>query len=156
MKMSIAVTGALCAAAITTTPIAAKPTTRNRAEIPAEFRWDFSAIYPSWAAWEEGMKEMDARMDAFAKLQGTLSQGPAALLKAYQSYDEIGKLQYRLYRYPQLQPDVDTRDQSVAGRFQRVSALVARFDTASAWFTPELLSLPEETVKGWIAQTRAL
>ena len=70
MKMSIAVTGALCAAAVTTAAIAAKPTTRNRAEIPAEYRWDFSAIYPSWAAWEAGMKEMDARMDAFAKLQG--------------------------------------------------------------------------------------
>ena len=25
--------------------VAAKPETRNRAEIPAEFRWDFSAIY---------------------------------------------------------------------------------------------------------------
>ena len=64
MKMSIAVTGALCAA-VTTAAIAAKPTTRNRAEIPAEYRWDFSAIYPSWEAWEEGMKEMNARMDAF-------------------------------------------------------------------------------------------
>src|SRR5206468_4212900 len=84
MKMSIAVTGALCAAAVSTAAIAAKPTTRNRAEIPAEYRWDFSAIYPNWAAWEEGVKEMDARMDAFAKLQGTLAQGPESLLKAYQ------------------------------------------------------------------------
>jgi len=156
MKMSIAVTGALCAAAVTTAAIAAKPTTRNRAEIPAEFRWDFSAIYPNWAAWEEGMKEMDARMDAFVKLQGTLAQGPAALLKAYQSFDEIGKLQYRLYRYPQLQRDVDTRDQAVAGRFQRVAALFARFDTASAWFTPELLKIPEATAREWIGQTPAL
>jgi len=156
MKMSIAVTGALCAAAVTTAAIAAKPTTRNRAEIPAEFRWDFSAIYPSWAAWEEGMKEMDTRMDAFAKLQGTLAQGPQALLTAYQSFDEIGKLQYRLYRYPQLQRDVDTRDQAVAGRFQRMSAVFAKFDTASAWFTPELLKIPEPTVTGWIAQTPAL
>ena len=156
MKMSIAVTGALCAAAVTTAAIAAKPTTRNRAEIPAEYRWDFSAIYPSWAAWEEGMKEMDARMDAFAKLQGTLAQGPQALLKAYQSFDDIGKLQYRLYRYPQLQRDVDTRDQAVAGRFQRMSAVFAKFDTASAWFTPELLKIPEATVTAWIAQTPAL
>jgi len=156
MKMSIAVTGALCAAAVTTAAFAAKPTTRNRVEIPAEFRWDFSAIYPDWAAWEADMKEMDARMDAFAKLQGTLAQGPDALLKAYQSFDEIGKLQYRLYRYPQLQRDVDTRDQAVAGRFQRVTALFAKFDTASAWFTPELLKIPEATTKEWIAKTPAL
>ncbi len=156
MNMSIALTTALCAAAVSSSAIAAKPTTRNRAEIPAEFRWDFSAIYPSWAAWEEGMKEMDARMDAFAALKGTLAQGPARLLEAYLAFDEIGKLQYRLYRYPGLQRDVDTRDQAVAGRFQRVGAVFAKFDTAAAWFTPELLGLPEATVTGWIAQTPAL
>jgi oligoendopeptidase F len=156
MKMSFAVTGALCAAAVSTAAIAAKPMTRNRAEIPAEFRWDFSAIYPSWAAWEEAMKEMEARMEAFAALKGTLAQGPAQLLKAYQAYDDIGKLQHRLYRYPALQRDVDTRDQAVAGRFQRVGAVFAKFETASSWFTPELLKIPEATVTGWIAQTPAL
>src|SRR3954470_9735272 len=102
MKMSIAVTGALCAAAITTTPIAAKPTTRNRAEIPAEYRWDFSPIYPSWSAWEEGVKEMDSRIDAFAAMKGTLARGPGQLLKAYQALDEIGKLMFRVDAYAQL------------------------------------------------------
>ena len=156
MKMSLAVTGALCAAAVSTAAIGAKPATRNRAEIPAEFRWDFAAIYPSWAAWDEGMKEFDRQADAFAALKGTLAQGPSALLKAYRAYDEIGQLQYRIYRYPQLQRDVDTRDQAIAGRFQRVGAAFAKFDTATAWFTPELLGLPEATVSGWIAETPAL
>src|SRR5450755_4957651 len=146
MKISLALTSALCAAAVSTAAVAAKPGTRDRAEIPAEFRWDFSAIYPSWAAWEEDMKQLDVRMDAFAALKGTLGQGPAQLLKSFQDYDEISKLQYRLYRYPQLQRDVDTRDQAVAGRFQRFAAVSAKFDTASAWFTPELLAIPEATV----------
>ncbi len=156
MKMSIAITGALCAAAVSTAVVAAKPTTRNRAEIPAEYRWDFSAIYPDWAAWEADMKVLDARMDAFLALKGTLAQGPGQLLKAYLASDEIGKLQYRLYSYPQLQRDVDTRDQAVAARFQRMAAVFARFETASAWFTPELLSLPEATVADWIAKTPGL
>ena len=156
IKMSIAVTGALCAAAVSTAALAAKPTTRNRAEIPAEFRWDFAAIYPSWEAWEGDMKRLDTRMDGFIALKGTLGEGAAQLLKAYQDYDEIGKLQYRLYRYPQLQRDVDTRDQAVAARFQRFAAVSAKFDTGSAWFTPELLRIPQATVTGWIAQTPAL
>ena len=37
-----------------------------------------------------------------------------------------------------------------------MSAVFAKFDTASAWFTPELLKIPEPTVTGWIAQTPAL
>ena len=157
MKMTFAITTVLCAAAVSTAAVAAKPSTRNRAEIPTEFRWDFSAIYPSWDAWEAGMKDMDTKMDAFAAMKGTLASGGAAqLLKAYLAYDEIGKLQYLTYRYPQLQRDVDTRDQAVSGRFQRVGAAFAKFNTATAWFTPELLAIPEATVTGWIAQTPAL
>jgi oligoendopeptidase F len=157
VKTSLTLVGVLYAAAVSAHAAGEKPATHNRAEIPAEFRWDFSAIYPSWDAWEAGMKDMQAKMDAFAALKGSLAGGPAALLKAYQAFDEIGKLQYRLYRYPQLQRDVDTRDQAVAGRFQRVGALFAKFDTATAWFTPELLaSVPQATAQQWLDATPAL
>ena len=135
---------------------AAKPETRVRTEIPASYRWDFSPIYPNWEAWDAGMKEMEAKMDAFAQLKGSLANGPAAVLKAYQAFDEIGILQYRVYRYPQLQRDVDTRNQEIAGKFQRVGAIFAKFGTATSWFTPELLRIPKATMDAWIAQTPAL
>jgi oligoendopeptidase F len=135
----------------------AKPTTRIRAEIPPDLRWDFSPIYPSWAAWEAGMQEMERRMDAFVRWKGTLASGGAArLLEAQQAFDAIGQLQYRLYRYPQLQRDVDTRDQATAGRFQRVGAAFAKFDEATAWYVPELIAIPEATVRGWIEATPGL
>lgn len=135
----------------------AKPATRTRAEIPADVRWDFAPIYPSWAAWEAGMQEMDRRMAQFVAWKGTLASGGAArLLEVQQAMDAIGQLQYRLYRYPQLQRDVDTRDQDVAGRFQRVLAAFAKFDEATAWYTPELLAIPEATVRGWLDATPAL
>ncbi|MCD2340183.1 oligoendopeptidase F [Ideonella azotifigens] len=127
-----------------------------RGEIPAEYRWDFTAIYANWAAWDADMQRMEALMADFGKLQGSLKKGPAALLKAYQTMDEIGKLQTKLYAYPQLQKDADGRDQEVAGRFQRALAVFARFDAASAWFQPELLTLPQAKVKGWLAATPAL
>jgi len=156
MKMSIAVTASPCAAAVSSAAIAAKPTTRNRAEIPAEFRWDFATIYPSWEAWEAGLRELDGKIDRFLALKGTLAQGPAQLLEAYQAADEIGKLQYRLYWYTSLQRDTDTRDQAVGGRYQRIRTAFAKLETASAWFTPELLQIPEATATSWIAQTPAL
>ncbi|MFA6960901.1 MAG: oligoendopeptidase F [Opitutaceae bacterium] len=133
-----------------------KPTTRNRAEIAANYKWDFSPIYADWAAWEQGMKDMEAKMDAFSALKGTLKDGPAAILKAYRLQDEVGILQYRAFRYPQLQRDTDTRNQDVAGRLQRVQALFAKFGTASAWFQPELLAIPETTMNGWLEATPEL
>jgi oligoendopeptidase F len=135
---------------------ARQPETRVRAEIPAEYRWDFSPIFPDWQAWEQALQTMEARMDAFARLKGTLSGGPDAVARAWRDSDEIGKLQYLTFRYPQLQRDIDTRDQAVAARFQRIAAVFAKFDAATAWLTPELLTIPEATMRGWIETTPAL
>ena len=133
-----------------------KPETHHRADIPAQYKWDFTAIYPNWDAWDAAMKDMQAKMDAFAQLKGTLKDGPDAVLKAYRAYDEIGILQYKVYRYPQLQRDVDTRNQEVTAKYQRVGAVFAKFGTATAWFTPELLSIPRATMEQWIAETPGL
>ena len=134
----------------------AKPATQNRAEIAAEFRWDFTPIYANWAAWEAGMKEIETRIDAFAQLKGSLKNGPDAVLKAYQAFDDIGMLQYKVYGFTALQRDVDTRNQDVSGKFQRVMALFAKLGTATSWFTPELLGVPQATMEAWIAGTAAL
>lgn len=147
----------MTAASLASTAVAATPSgPRPRAEIPVEYKWDFSAIYPDWTAWEAAMKDMDAKMDAYAARKGTLASGPQALLEASLASDQIGKEAYKLYRYPQLQRDVDMRNQEIAGRFQRVGALFAKFGTATAWFTPELLAIPQATVERWIAETPAL
>ncbi|WP_404420619.1 oligoendopeptidase F [Nibricoccus sp. IMCC34717] len=139
-----------------TTALPAKPETLNRAEIPDQYKWDFTPIYASWDAWEAGMKELEGKMDAFAALKGTLASGPQALLDAYRRFDDIGMRQYRVYGYVMLQRDVDTRDNAIGGRFQRVQALFARFGTTAAWFTPELLTIPEATVRQWIEKTPEL
>ena len=159
MKSSVLTQGACAVAALSfavSALAAPKPETTNRAEIPDRYKWDFSPIYPNWEAWEAGMKDMEAKTDVFAAMKGTLAKGPAEVLKAYQAFDEIGMLQYRIYRYPQLQRDIDTKNQDVSGKFQRVGAVFAKFGTATAWFTPELLTIPQATMEKWIAETPAL
>src|SRR5258708_13402822 len=76
------------------------PETRNRAEIPSQYRWDFSAIFPSWDAWDAAMKEMGGKMDAFAAMKGPLAQGPAAVLKPYKPLPEIGLIHNKDFPYP--------------------------------------------------------
>jgi oligoendopeptidase F len=129
---------------------------RRREDIPAEYRWDFTPIFADWDAWEQALADLQTRMDAFAARKGSLAAGADALLAAYQAFDDIGRRQYLVYRYPQLQRDVDMRDQAVAGHFQRVGVVFSRFATATAWFTPELLAIPEPTVRRWIDETPAL
>jgi len=156
--LTLAATLATTIAMTTTTTALAqpKPETHNRAEIPERFKWDFSPIYPNWDAWETAMKSLSAQMDAFAALKGTLASSPDALLHAYQLSDEIGKTIDRVYSYTSLQRDVDQRDNTINAKQQRVHALLARFGTASSWFMPELLAIPQPTMETWLATTPAL
>ena len=52
-----------------------------------------------------------------------------------------------------MQRDVDTRNQDISGKFQRVGAVFAKFGTTTAWFTPELLTIPQATMEQWIKET---
>ena len=151
--------GAAVSLTLTCSTLAAdgtKPASRDRSDIAPEFRWDFSPIYGSWESWEAGMQDIDRQIDAFVKFKGTLKNGPDAVLKAYQAFDDIGKLQYKVYGYTALQRDIDTRKQEVSGKFQRVMALFAKLGTATSWFTPELLTVAQPTMEQWIAATPAL
>jgi len=47
-----------------------KPQTRVRSEIPREYKWDLSSIYPSWQAWEEAYVRLESLIAAFPNAGG--------------------------------------------------------------------------------------
>jgi oligoendopeptidase F len=56
-----------------------------------------------------------------------------------------------VYFFPSLKHDEDQRDNSVNARKQQIQFLLARWQQAASWFSPELLTIPLETVRGWLA-----
>jgi oligoendopeptidase F len=125
---------------------------RNRAEIDDAYKWNLADVFPDWAAWESARALLDRRIGEYAALKGTLAQGPERLLSAYRLNDELGQLAYGVYYYPSLKHDEDQRDNSINARRQQVQALLARWQQATSWFSPELLTVPLETVRAWMAK----
>ncbi|HET7695183.1 MAG TPA: oligoendopeptidase F [Vicinamibacterales bacterium] len=134
----------------TMVPPAPPARSRNRPEIPDRFKWNVSDIFQSWEAWEAAYKKLEAGIDRYAELKGTLAGGPAALLKAFSLSEELGQLAYRVWYYPSLQYDEDQRDNTINARRQQVQILFARWKQAESWFSPELLQIPLDTVRGWM------
>src|SRR3954470_6917460 len=125
---------------------------RNRGEIPDQFKWNVEDIFPDWAAWDAAYKELDAGIGRYATLKGTLSQGPAQLLEAFRQSESLGQLAYRVWYYPSLQYDEDQRDNTINARRQQVQILFAKWKQVESWFSPELLQIPLETVREWMAR----
>jgi len=130
--------------------------TRRREDIPEQFKWNLSDIFPNWEAWEAGYKELEAGIARYAALKGSLSGGSDSLLRAFRLSEELGQLAYRVWYYPSLQYDEDQRDNVINAKRQQVQILFARLSQAESWFNPELLAIPLDTVRAWMATCEPL
>jgi len=128
----------------------------NRDEIPGQYKWNLNDIYSNWEEWEKGLKELEAKMDEVVTYKGKLKESAENLLKVELLNDELGQLSYRVYRYPQLTRDLDTRNQEMNANLQKVQILFAKFNTATAWINPEILEVPWETMEQWLDNTPGL
>ncbi|HEY1302126.1 MAG TPA: oligoendopeptidase F [Vicinamibacterales bacterium] len=129
-------------------PGAGQPPARET--IPQRYRWDLSAICATSDDWSALYRRLDDAIAAFATRRGTLASGADAVLEAYRAMDEMGALSYRVWYYASLQYDEDQRNNESNARRQQVQILFARQQQASSWFSPELLSIPIESIRAWM------
>ena len=129
---------------------------RRRDEIPDRFKWNLADIYPDWHAWEAAYTQLEAGIDRYAALKGTLAGGPQRLLEAFRLSEELDQLAYRVWYYPSLQYDQDQRDNTINAKKQQVQLLFARLSQAQSWFNPELLAIPLDTVRTWMRDDEPL
>jgi len=129
---------------------------RRREDIPERFKWNLADIFPSWDAWQAAYAQLEAGIERYAGLKGTLAEGPDRLLQAFRLSEELGHLAYRVWYYPSLHYDEDQRDNTVNARRQQVQILFAKWKQAESWFNPELLQISLETVRGWMDREEPL
>jgi oligoendopeptidase F len=135
---------------------AAPPRSRQRTDIAEAYTWNLADIYPDWSAWDRDRARLEADITEYTALKGTLGQGPERLLAAFQLNDRLGQLAHKVVYFPLLKFDEDQRDNTVNARRQQVEALMARWQEAISWLNPELLSIPLDTVRQWLAASPEL
>ncbi len=128
----------------------------TREQIDPQYKWNLTVIYPGWEAWEAGLENLKVLMDSMSVHKGTLAQGPEQLYRVMKLNEDINVLIYRVYQYPRLQWDLDTRNQDVSGKTKQVQILFSKFQTATAWIDPEMLQIPWETMNKWLTENKKL
>ncbi len=144
--MTPSVPGLLFDTAFASAPAAPRP----RADVPEHERWNLADIFASWEAWRDAYEDLERRVSGYVSRKGTLGLGARELLEALRESDTMGQLAYRVWYYASLAHDEDQRDNQVGARRQQVQLLFAQWRQSTAWFNPELLSVPLETLRGWM------
>ena len=125
---------------------------KNRKDMNPEFMWDFTHMFPSKEAWEAAYKEAEAMTAGLAAYEGTLGQSAAALQTALDAVNAAGEKLERVYLYAMLHKAGDTGDPEYPAMEARCVTLLVSYQMATAFLTPEILSIPEETLAAYMKE----
>ncbi len=127
-----------------------------RADVDVRFTWNLADIFPTDDAWRAEFARVRGQLDTLRSYQGKLSEHAQTLLAFLQLGDALSLALDKLGNYARRKSDEDTRNavyQEMSAQFMN---LAVEIDEASAFETPEILAIPDETLDGFYAAEPAL
>ena len=120
----------------------------ERSEIKQEYKWNLSDIYENYSAWEKDFEKVSDLKKELAGFKGQFGN-EGKLLEFFQKQEEMDKISYKLYRYPQLARDLNSSDKEAVEHLQKVQFLFAEISTELSWVNSELVD-NRENIEKWI------
>ncbi|MCD8356426.1 MAG: oligoendopeptidase F [Clostridia bacterium] len=118
-----------------------------RSEADPKYTWALEDVYASDDLWKKDLEKARTFPQQLAAYKGRLGENAKTLLEFLKLGDEIGILFDSLYGYAQRRSDEDTANSVYQGMTaQAMNAMVAT-DAAGSFETPELISIPDETLE---------
>ncbi len=128
----------------------------TRDQVAKEDTWATEQIFPNVAAWKSEYQRLEQEIAKLAKLQGTLDDGPEALLHALAFRDDTEAHIDRLMVYASLRADEDTSIGANQELDQRAMSLATQYGEATSWIEPELTAIPYDQLQKWMDENEKL
>lgn len=124
---------------------------KTREEIKEEHKWKLNKIFVSTEAWEEAFEKLKIEALRLKNFESKLSN-KEEILKYLEVNEEICRLAEQLYVYAHMKSDEDTTNQKNQGIMNKIDAYMAELGSYTAYFVPEILSLPEGFIEKLIEE----
>ena len=131
------------------------PTTA-RADIPEDYQWSRTDLYPDTDAWEAELAALSEDIPKLKRFRGRLGESAETLMQAQTEVYSLVARFSKLRTYSALLFDTDMGVGDYRQMSGKVSLLGPLFGESTSWMEPELLSIDPETIKGWMAQNEQL
>ena len=129
---------------------------KTRKEIDAKYKWNIENMYSDSKLWEEDFQKVKMLADEFVDFSGKFTESANQLLASLKAADEIGQIIEKLYVYSKMKLDEDNTVSQYQEQNGRVMGLLAEVGAKMSFYTPELLSQPEEKILGFIDENPEL
>ena len=117
-----------------------------------KYTWATEDIYPSEKEWNEDYLTAESLAD-FEEYKGKLGDADK-FYECMKKQEKAGRIVEKLYVYAMMLHDSDTARSDYDALMSRATALSVKFSSATAFIVPELISLDESVLKGYIDNPR--
>lgn len=128
----------------------------KRSEVELRYTWAMEDLYTSEEGWQLEYARIKEMLPKVAEYRGRLSKSGELLFGYLQLSDEISMLLERVYVYAHQRYHEDTANALYQDLKDKATALQVQVSSALSFATPEILSIPEELVTQFRAETEGL
>ena len=123
---------------------------KDRKTIDKKYKWNLNDIYENYDIWESDLEKFQKLTKEVPKYKGQIKNSSEKFVELELLMEKIAKLLDRLYLYPYMLKDLDSTDEITSIKMQEIEMIYTKFATETAWISPEMLEIPEETMNEWI------
>ncbi len=128
----------------------------DRKDIPSEYKWRLTDIYPNEAAWEEELAQAQSGAQKMKSYQGRLGENQETLRAGLRLFESLEKRLERVYMYAKLNLDVDNSDAKYQAMHDRTLGVLFQIQETTSFIVPELTAIPPETLREWVNSDQSL
>ncbi len=127
---------------------------KQRASVPARYKWNLKDLYPSRAVWERDLKKLRGEARAFSRRRGTLKKSAGQLAEGLDRLFALTRRLYRLHVYALRYHDQDARVTAGQVLKDRVQKAAMEVGAALSFVEPEILGIPPRRLSTWLKTKR--
>ncbi|MBR2546986.1 MAG: oligoendopeptidase F [Eubacterium sp.] len=124
---------------------------KSRNEIPEEDKWTIDEMYPEPGQWDDDLRDTLKKTEELLSFKGKLSGSASALADALELSDTVDQSFERLYTYAHMKLDEDNGVPESQARLDKAVSALAKASALTSFMTPEITSIPEETIESFLA-----
>ncbi len=128
----------------------------QREDIDAKYKWKLEDIYPDTVAWNADFAYAEKNYPKLEQYKGKLGESGKKLVECLALRDTLNMKLGALYVYSFMKFHEDTRVSFYQELQQRISALDAQVEAATAFIEPEILKIPDDKLKKFLKKEKSL
>ena len=120
---------------------------QKRSEVEKHVTWAIEDLYATDELWEKEFNELRGMLPKAVEYRGRLAESAKTLLDFFKLDEQLGMLMERVYVYANQKYHEDTGNAVYQDLADKAGVLIVQLESAVSFATPEILSIPEDTIE---------